>query len=274
MRILDRWRRTIIRKPMDLLNAIALMKKRTASLAPLINQPSKPLKGLEARNPAEQEAICRAVVLSVQKAEDDGLLVLTFDGSWRFSWTSSSIEEALSHQNPLLKHMGLAAAVASGFTQKGSQVTIVGGLAVEFYTNACYMARDINLVASRPEHIEGVMTELGCTNQNGIWHFSQALTLAVKFSANPLEADPHRLSSVHSMDAFVNIIGLEDLIISRAKAALQRSRGDSAEEWIRYMMAAHYERMDWAYLERGAGKEVADVIRSCRDWAKRRVGSQ
>lgn len=80
----------IVRKPMELSDAMALMEKRTAAIAPFIKRPSKPLKGMSARNPAEQEAMCRAVVLSVRKAQEDGFIVREPDGGWRIRWTTKN----------------------------------------------------------------------------------------------------------------------------------------------------------------------------------------
>lgn len=75
--------------PIEFSSAVALMKQKTAVIAPYIKRPSKPLKGLSARNPAEQHAMCRAVVLSVQKAKNDGTIVREPDGGWRIRWTKN-----------------------------------------------------------------------------------------------------------------------------------------------------------------------------------------
>lgn len=79
-----------MRKPMKLADAMALMKERTAAIAPFVKRPSKPLKGISARSPAEQEAMCRAVGLSVRKAREDGFIVREPDGGWRIRWTKNS----------------------------------------------------------------------------------------------------------------------------------------------------------------------------------------
>jgi len=75
---------------MELSDAIALMEERTLAIDPFIKRPSKPLKGMSARNPAEQEALCRAVVLSIQKTREEGLIIREFDGGWRIRWIKNN----------------------------------------------------------------------------------------------------------------------------------------------------------------------------------------
>lgn len=182
------------------------------------------------------------------------------------------ITDSLLHENTFLKHIGIATAISTGFAERNSQVTVVGGLAVEFYTNASYMTQDIDMVTSRPDHIKEVMTELGFVNRGGIWHLPQDPSVTVEFPPAPLAGDQSKIFPVRIGKQSVDIIGVEDIIISRANEAIHWGRGDSAEEWVRYMMAAHYKDIDWSYLEREAQKEqCAEVIERCRKWAKRNI---
>lgn len=95
------------------------------------------------------------------------------------------IIEAAKLEDPLKRQISVAAIVATELEKRGTSVVLVGGSAVEFYTVANYLTRDIDFVAARPDAIKDVMTELGFRNDGGSWYLSEH-PVVVEFPKGPL----------------------------------------------------------------------------------------
>jgi len=61
------------------------------------------------------------------------------------------IIEALKIEDHLKRQMYIAAIVSTEMEKRGTNTVMVGGSAVEFYTVANYLTRDIDFVAASPD---------------------------------------------------------------------------------------------------------------------------
>ena len=65
----------------------------------------------------------------------------------------------------------LAAILAKHLQHHGVEVVLVGGLAVEIYTENLYLTKDIDMVNTnyqKPSYLHKVMSELGFHKQGGV----------------------------------------------------------------------------------------------------------
>ena len=73
--------------------------------------------------------------------------------------------------DPVRERLCIAAVVCERMKEFANEVVMVGGSAVEFYTAASYMTKDIDFIAKDTVNIKRVMTELGFKNDgDGIWY--------------------------------------------------------------------------------------------------------
>lgn len=153
--------------------------------------------------------------------------------------------------------------VASG----GKKPIIVGGEAVEIYTQGSYTTGDIDIKTS-PETMEEILKKWGFEKAEGsrkIW-FNEELDIYLDWQGVGLDEGPEaekRVNSVRiSEDTDVLIISFEDLITDRLCAAKFWKDTDS-EMWARALLEIAREtgKIDIVYLQKRAEKEnVSDLL--------------
>lgn len=172
---------------------------------------------------------------------------------------------AAALEDPLERQISTAAIIATELEKRGTKVVLVGGAAVEFYTVANYLTRDIDFIAARPDDIKGVMTELGFKNEGGTWYLPDS-PIVVEFPKGPLDGSWDRVQKVSAPDGTsVNIISIEDILIDRASGV---KYWNDPDEWVNYIMAGHFDKIDWDYLkERSIELQCDDIIEKSKKWA-------
>jgi hypothetical protein len=152
----------------------------------------------------------------------------------------------------------------------GGRVAVVGGSALEFYTQGEYATADLDLVTIDRTLVGQRLDELGFVRSGRYW-IEEALNLVVEVPDETLligssPGDWERASMVDVRGIGVaTIIGLEDLIVDRLLAA-QYWQDEASRRWasalIRYWSTNSTEtlRIDRAYLERLALREGVDGL--------------
>lgn len=148
-----------------------------------------------------------------------------------------------------LSRLNVAAVICDELKKYSNELVIVGGSAVEFYSAASYMTRDIDFIPRNITGIKDTMLELGFKNDgNAIWYHPDA-EIIVEFPKGPLDGSYDKLCVVATPYGEVSIIGIEDIIVDRA-CAVQYWRDSS--EWTKYLLIAHFETIDFEYLDKRA----------------------
>lgn len=173
------------------------------------------------------------------------------------------IRKAAELEDPLKRQMTISAIIATELENKGTKVMLVGGSAVEFYTAASYLTRDIDFVATHPDHIKETMVNLGFKNNGGTWHLPNS-SILVEFPTGPLDGDWDKAQIVTIPgDMAVKVIGIEDIIIDRSNAATHWQ--DHSEEWVLNMITSQYDSIDWQYLiKRAEEEQCLEVITTAK----------
>ncbi len=130
----------------------------------------------------------------------------------------------------------------------------VGGMVVETYTQGAYATRGVHFAADLfPERIAARVPDLGFVRlPSGAW-LHPHLRVVVDFSARPDPSEMSRVVTVRLAGVSVRMRALEDVLLDGLQAAVHRRRVTS-EEWVRHMLAAHWERIGWRLMERQAGR--------------------
>ncbi len=161
--------------------------------------------------------------------------------------TAQEFSHRAASSDRLERHLRAASLIASELAPLGLEPIVVGGTAVEFYTRGTYLTQDLDLVVPGFEQIARVLERLGF-DRLGASFLHKELDLAVHLPPEPLEGDRKRLESVNVDGRQVSVIGLEDIIADRLRAAAYW-KDLSSGEWAAQMMAAWWSELDWAYLE-------------------------
>lgn len=181
-----------------------------------------------------------------------------------------SMLQTLPDNRPLLElQLKVAGIITEAFKPFNLKPVVVGGSAVEFYTMGSYTTRDIDLIIDEPGEIKQVMVGLGFQNDSGTWYLPANPALIVEFPKGPLAGDWERVQPVQLPDNHTAyLISLEDIIIDRTLAAKYWT--DGSEEWVRFMMVAHYDEINWKYLRQTAKRELClDTMEKARNWARK-----
>jgi predicted nucleotidyltransferase len=170
-------------------------------------------------------------------------------------------KKLLALQNRLLdkytSNMYAIGYLTSLFEKVGLKPVIVGGHAVELYTAGHYSTFDVDLVLSGRQTAGEILERLGFIKRPGERHWThKELFIPIEIPDDTLAGSMDRVIEVATEEGFrVYVIGVEDLILDRAKAAVYwESLSD--REWALLLMNAQWQEIDFDYLLGEARKEL------------------
>lgn len=169
------------------------------------------------------------------------------------------------------KTMYFSAVMAKELEPHGIKPILVGGGALEFYTQGSYMTLDIDLVVAGRDHAKEVLEKMGFSRMPGqrSW-FSEELDLSVEMPDYDLAGSMERVISVEMEDGLTAyVIGVEDLIIDRLNAyKYWKSLSDG--EWAAAALLIHLDELDMEYLKARAKEDgITDALHETVDRAKK-----
>lgn len=117
----------------------------------------------------------------------------------------------------------LAGIIAEHLANAGIEVVLVGGLAVELYTDNLYLTKDIDMVNTNyqpPAKLHSAMAELGFYKQGRVY-VNDSTEISVEFPSAPLSVGDELIkSTTHTSVAGrqIPILKVEDVIKDRLSA--------------------------------------------------------
>lgn len=181
------------------------------------------------------------------------------------------LDKIKAMHNRLDKCLYFTAVLTSGLEEYGIKPILVGGGALEFYTQGSYMTLDVDLVIQGRDQAKRVLDEMGFKRGIGekSW-YSEELDLSVEIPDDTINGSLDRVTVVEMDDDLVAyVIGIEDLIIDRLNAyKWWKSLSDG--QWALACLTIHIDSIDYEYL-RGRAKEenILDVLEETVDKAKK-----
>lgn len=125
-----------------------------------------------------------------------------------------SLLKKASEEKELAKRgIKIAAVIAEALRQIGENPVLVGGVAVEFYTEGGYATKDIDMVAVGGKPLQAVMQELGF-ERRGKDYLNKNLQIYIEFPSEALNAS-EKYDEVDVDGIPLRIISIEDLIVDR-----------------------------------------------------------
>lgn len=168
----------------------------------------------------------------------------------------------------LQRRIGVVAVLTEALKKYKITPVIVGGFAVELWTMGKYATLDIDLIADGITEYASVLHDLGFSNKGGVWIYPDT-DIIIEFPKPPLDGDYARLQPLAFQDYQLYVLGIEDIILDRVSAA--KFWGDLAsKEWAIFLLAAHYQKIDWDYCEKLVREKlIGDVFQEVKDEAEK-----
>lgn len=153
------------------------------------------------------------------------------------------------------------------FKKKDVILAIVGGAAVQFYTQAEYTTGDLDaiLFGDTKEIIEEVMEELGFKRTSMYRHFENPeFGFIIEFPPSPIEIGSRQISKVAEIktkEGMVRIVRMEDAIMDRIIAGVEWKDQSSLDQ-AKLIWEKNKDQIDKKYLKEFAKEEgYLDTLR-------------
>lgn len=142
------------------------------------------------------------------------------------------------------------------FKKIALQPIIVGGHAIELYTAGHYTTVDVDLVVSGYDSAKKVFEKIGFVKRPEERHwYHKELALPIEIPDNILCGSMDKTIEVTFEENYsVYVIGIEDLIMDRVRAAVYWD-SSSDRQWALLLMNAQWNDIDFGYLKKEAENE-------------------
>jgi hypothetical protein len=164
--------------------------------------------------------------------------------------------------DPSLKHLKLASLVGAIFAERGIELIVVGGSAIEFYTEGAYVSGDLDMcVGSAPAPLtarvrQELMGQLQAKGGPRSWQVGN-LFVDILGAFENLARTPVR--QLNGPSGPVRIAPVEELIVERVLASRYPGDYPPAEECAKKLVAAALlgeVETDWAEVKRLAQSQA------------------
>ena len=165
----------------------------------------------------------------------------------------------------------LAAIVANHLKQQGIEVVLVGGLAVEIYTENLYLTKDIDMVNTnykKPQELRDAMSKLGFQKQGRVFVHSTT-DITVEFPTGPLSVGDELVTKTTMAKGEIPILDTSDVIKDRLAAYIHwRDKQSLVQAIVLLLKHPTNRKMLKAFCDREGGDEVYLMLEDLRKSAK------
>lgn len=188
---------------------------------------------------------------------------------------SDAIQAALAairaETDPSLKAQTLASLCSAVFRERDIELVVVGGSAIEFYTEGAYLSGDVDLCVLTPAKPiplrlrQEIMGELGAQGGPRSWEvaggFVDLLGVVEKEGRTPVR-------QVQAPFGIVNLIDPEELLVERVLVSVYPTPNESARACARELVSVVLTgalQMEWSEVQRLAQSrdyKVFDELKS------------
>lgn len=144
----------------------------------------------------------------------------------------------------------LAAILAKHLQNHGVEVVLVGGLAVEIYTENLYLTKDIDMVNTnyqKPSYLHKVMSELGFHKQGRVY-INETTDITVEFPPGPLAVGNNLITNTtvaKTKQGEIPILHVRDVVIDRLAAFIHWQDRQSLIQAVGVMLKHNLKPKDF-----------------------------
>jgi hypothetical protein len=163
------------------------------------------------------------------------------------------------------KMIEAAAIITEVMEQEKLKPIIVGGLSVEIYTLQEYTTHDIDFVLSGYEKANEILLSLGFEKEGRYWIHPE-IGLSIEIPDHVLAGDYDKVTTFPIGKRKVYVIGIEDIILDRLRAAVNWRSGVD-REWGFRLLYTYFPKIDVDYLY--ANVETPSEMRELKLWIEK-----
>lgn len=169
------------------------------------------------------------------------------------------LQDIKKTESPLKRQLLAVALLSKVLEEKGkSMPTVIGGLALSYYTREVYFTADIDLAYSDRKALDSALKEIGFKKRGRYW-VNNILSLAIEVPVGVLVSEDSPLEIVELGPGLrCQIIGLEDLIIDRMNAC-KYWKSEIDCEMVELLIRKYIRELDWEYLRKRASQPEKDT---------------
>jgi hypothetical protein len=183
--------------------------------------------------------------------------------------TADEIQRALAditaESDPTLKHLKLAGLVSTVFRQRGVELVVVGGSAIEFYTEGAYVSGDLDMCLVSPARLDvrrrqELMGQLGARGGPRNWQVA-GLYVDILGEVETLSRTP--FDELQSPYGSIRLVSPEELLVERVLISVYPQRDQGAEDCVRKLVAVALSaqvEMDWQEARRLAERPEYAIL--------------
>jgi hypothetical protein len=182
----------------------------------------------------------------------------------------SALDDITQERDPTVKSLKLASLCSTMFRERDYRLVVVGGSAIEFYTEGAYMSGDVDFCLLPPNTSlslrlrQEIMGQLGATGGPRSW---QVAGMFVDILGEVEKSGRTSLRTLNAPYGEVVLIDAEELLVERILISTYPSPNAEAAACARQFIALSLEGkigMDWAEVRRLADTPEFDNLASCQ----------
>lgn len=181
-----------------------------------------------------------------------------------------ALADLAAETDPTLKQLGLASLVSAVFRERGVELVVVGGSAIEFYTEGAYASGDLDFCLVSPARLD-VRTRqqlMACLSAKGgprSWEVAGGFVDIL----GEVESSGHApFNELQGRYGLVRLIAPEELLVERVLVSVYPQRHDPAEACARKLIAvslAGQVELDWQEAARLAARPEYGILPTLKE---------
>jgi hypothetical protein len=176
-----------------------------------------------------------------------------------------ALADITAETDPTLKHLKLASLVSAVFRERGVELVVVGGSAIEFYTEGAYVSGDVDFCLVSPTRLDvrtrqELMGLLGGSGGPRSWQVAGEF-VDILGEVETLARTP--FDELQAPYGSVRLVSPEDLLVERVLVSVYPQPHESAELCARKLIAVALSgqvEMDWQEVRRLAERPEYRIL--------------
>lgn len=158
--------------------------------------------------------------------------------------------------DPFERRLFVTGVFSEALAMEGVRAVVVGGTAVEWYTQGLYHSADVDLLCPT-EPLDRVLRAMGFQREGRHW-WRPDLNILVEAPGIQLDAYRDRTVTVEVAGVHVTMLAVEEAILDRLRACVHWASAADGEQALQ-MMVIHRATLDWPYLERRSVRDQVEA---------------
>jgi len=177
----------------------------------------------------------------------------------------SALADISAEDDPSLKHLKLASLVSAVFWERRIELIVVGGSAIEFYTEGAYISGDLDMCLLSPARLDvrsrqELMGTLGAQGGPRSWQVAGQY-VDILGEVETLGRTP--FNELEAPYGPIRLISSEDLLVERALVSVYPQPNEAAAACARKLIAVAltgYVELDWSEAARLAARPEYRIL--------------